>query len=166
MMEKIGEPKRPVGFSRLLYRMPIVFYQLGLGGLMGGRFMYLIHVGRKSGLRRKAVIEVVEYDEVEDVYFLASGWGEGSDWYRNVLTTPEVEAQVGGRRFRGCAEKIDKEGAAELFSRYGKRHPRTLQTLARVMGYSIEANDTEYRALGREIPVVAIHVERDKNRKA
>jgi deazaflavin-dependent oxidoreductase (nitroreductase family) len=126
---------------------------------MGGRFIYLVHIGRKSGLKREAVIEVVEYNEMEDVYFLASGWGEGSDWYRNVLKTPEVEAQVGGRRFRGHAEKIDVEAAAELFSRYGMRHPRTLQSLARVMGYRIEANDMEYRALGREIPVIAIHVE-------
>ena len=158
-MEKIGEPKRPAGFSRLLYRMPIVFYQLGLGSLMGGRCIHLVHIGRKSGLKREAVIEVVVYNEMEDVYFLASGWGEGSDWYRNVLKTPEVEAQVGGHRFRGHAEKIDVEAAAELFSRYGKRRPRTLQSLARVMGYCIEANETEYRALGREIPVIAIHVE-------
>jgi deazaflavin-dependent oxidoreductase (nitroreductase family) len=161
-MEKIGEPKRPTGLSRFLYRMPIALYRMGLGALMGGRFIHLIHIGRKSGLKRETVIEVVEYDAREDVYYLASGWGEGSDWYRNVLTTPEVNAQVGGRRFHGSAEKIDKEAAAELLSRYGKRHPRPLQTLARVMGYRIEPNDTDYRALGSEIPVVAIHVE-DEN---
>jgi deazaflavin-dependent oxidoreductase (nitroreductase family) len=158
-MKKIGEPKRPQGIIRLLYRLPLSLYRLGLGVLMGGRFIHLIHIGRKSGLRREAVIEVIESDSKADVYYLASAWGDRSDWYLNILLTAEVEAQVGGRRFYGRAEKIHRGDAAEVFSGYGRRHPRTLQTLARVMGYQIEAKDEDYRALGDVIPVVAIQVE-------
>ncbi len=160
-MEKIAEPKRPAGLTRVLFRFPIALYRWGLGKFMGGRFMCLTHTGRVSGLRRQAVIEVVEFDEGADVYYLASGWGERSDWYRNVLKTPAVEAQVGRRAFRGRVEKVEPEVAAELFSRYGNRHPQALQTLARVMGYRIQAREEEYRALGRVIPVVAVHVKDD-----
>ena len=159
LMQKLSEPRRPEGLTRFLYRLPLGLYRIGLGALMGGRFMHLIHTGRKSGRRREAVIEVVEFDHSADVYYLASGWGDRSDWYRNILSTPEVEAQVGRRKFSGRAAKMDACVAAELFSRYGERHPRALQALARVMGYRIDADDAEYRSLGRVVPVVAIHVD-------
>jgi deazaflavin-dependent oxidoreductase (nitroreductase family) len=158
-MEKISEPRQPSGFNRMLYRMPLMIYRLGLGPWMGERFIHLVHTGRKSGKLREVVLEVVEYKQEEDTYYLASGWGERSDWYRNILKTPQVEAQVGQRRFRGRAEKVTLDQAAELFSRYGRRHPRALKTLARVMGYRIDASDESYRSLGRAVPVVGVHVE-------
>jgi deazaflavin-dependent oxidoreductase (nitroreductase family) len=161
LMEKIGEPKRPKGLTRALYRIPIALYRMGLGALMGERFLHLTHTGRSTGLKREAVIEVVDHDDRADVYYLASGWGRKSDWYRNVLATPQVHAQVGRRKFQGRAWIVDGEDASALFWRYGNRHPRTLQALARVMGYRIQADDEDYRALGRVVPVVAIHVEVD-----
>ena len=160
-MEKMGQPKRPSGITRWFYRLPIVLYRLGMARLMGNRFIYLAHTGRRTGLQRETVIEVVEHDDAKDIYFVASGWGVRSDWYRNVLATPQVEAHVGNRQFQGKAAQVEKTMAAEVFSRYGERHPRALKALARVMGYRIEANDEDYRALGREIPVVAIRVEAD-----
>ena len=158
-MEKTHEPRPPTGWRRALYRLPVMFYRLGLGTLLGGRFIHLIHTGRKSGLRREVVLEVVEHVAGDDIYYLASGWGESSDWYRNILKNPQIDGQVGGRAFRGHASPVQPEHAAEVFSRYGQRHPRALKTLARGMGYRIEANDQDYRALGRAIPVVAIDVE-------
>jgi deazaflavin-dependent oxidoreductase (nitroreductase family) len=157
-MKKTHEPKRPKGWTRTLYRLPLTLYHIGLGSLMGGRLIHLIHTGRKSGVEREVVLEVVEHVDQEDLYYLASGWGKASDWYRNILMTPRVEAQVAGRKFRGRASPVSPEQAAEVFSRYGQRHPRALQTLARGMGYRIEATDEDYRALGLVTPVVAVHV--------
>jgi len=160
-MEKTHEPKRPKGWMRALYRFPLKFYHVGLGVLMGGRFIHLIHTGRESGLRREVVLEVVEHVDRDDIYYLASGWGKGSDWYRNILKNPRIEAQVGRRKFRGRASPVEPDQAADVFSRYGQRHPRALQTLARGMGYRIEAIDEDYRALGLVTPVVAISVENE-----
>ena len=157
-MEKIREPKLPQGLIRWFYRFPLIFFRLGLGRWMGGRFMHLIHTGRVSGLRREAVVEVVEYEAEADIYFLASCWGKRSDWLRNIQKTPEVEAQVGVRKFMGYATVVNTEKAAEIFTHYGERHPGALQALARVMGYRINASEESYRALGAEIPVVQIKV--------
>jgi deazaflavin-dependent oxidoreductase (nitroreductase family) len=159
-MEKTHEPKRPTGLTRAFYRLPIKLYHAGLGAFLGGRFIHLIHTGRKSGLRREVVLEVVEHVEEGDLYYLASGWGNRSDWYRNVLHTPQVEAQVGKRKFTGRMQAVQPDQAAEVFFHYGQRHPRALQTLARGMGYRIVPEADAYRALGRVIPVVCLHVEK------
>ena len=87
--------------TRWFYRLPIVLYRLGMARLMGNRFIYLAHTGRRTGLRRETVIEVVEHDDAKDIYFVASGWGVRSDWYRNVLATPQVEAHVGNGSLAG-----------------------------------------------------------------
>jgi deazaflavin-dependent oxidoreductase (nitroreductase family) len=141
-----------------MYRLPIGLYRAGLGAVMGDRFLHLTHTGRKTGLLREAVIEVVVFDPQADIYYLASGWGKQSDWYQNILATPSIVAQVGRRKFNGRAVPETAEKGADLFAHYGERHPRALQTLARVMGYRIDATEDEYRALGREVPVVAVHV--------
>lgn len=160
-MEKIREPKPPKGLVRWIYRLPLLFYRAGLNAWMGDRFIHLVHIGRVSGLRRETVIEVVEHDRELDIYYLACGWGSGSDWYRNILKTPDVEATVGKRKFHGRAESMQADFASALFCRYGQLHPQTLQTLARIMGYRIEATDSDYRALGHAIPVIAIQVKEE-----
>ncbi len=38
-------------------RAPIGPYRIGLGGLLGRRFLLLEHVGRRSGLPRHTVID-------------------------------------------------------------------------------------------------------------
>ena len=61
MAVQTRQPKLPSGFSRLMFRLPIYLYKVGLGGLLGGRFLLLNHVGRKSGQPRQAVVEVVRH---------------------------------------------------------------------------------------------------------
>lgn len=69
------DPSR--GLLRFLLRLPILLYHLRLSWLLGNRFL-LKHIGRKSGLLRETVLEVVRYDRDNHVYIVASGWGENS----------------------------------------------------------------------------------------
>ncbi|HKI54146.1 MAG TPA: nitroreductase family deazaflavin-dependent oxidoreductase, partial [Anaerolineales bacterium] len=81
-------------------RLPIFLYRIKLGWLLGDRFLMLTHTGRKSGLPRHTVIEVVKHDKETDTYYVVSGWGEKSDWYRNIRKTPQVTVQSGRRKFQ------------------------------------------------------------------
>jgi deazaflavin-dependent oxidoreductase (nitroreductase family) len=90
--------RKPSGLLRLLLRAPIALYRMGLGGLLGGRFLLLSHVGRKTGKTRQALVEVMRHDQESDRYIVASGWGERSDWLRNVQRAPEVTLVVGRRK--------------------------------------------------------------------
>jgi deazaflavin-dependent oxidoreductase (nitroreductase family) len=156
MPEKIRDVTPPRGLSRFFFRMPIVLFQAGLGWLLGERFLMLTHTGRVSGLKRRVVLEVVRHAQEMDTYFVASGWGTSSDWYRNIQKHPRVSVAVGRRQFEAMARIIPLEEAEEEMLDYAHRHPTTLKQLARMMGYKIGSSEEDIRALGRLIPVVAL----------
>jgi deazaflavin-dependent oxidoreductase (nitroreductase family) len=93
------------------------------------------------------------------VYFVVSAWGEKADWFQNVQANPEVEYQVARRRFEGIAQVLPGEEAGNVFVDYGKRNPRMLQELMRLVGYRIDADEADYRALGGLLPVVRLSPE-------
>jgi deazaflavin-dependent oxidoreductase (nitroreductase family) len=156
-MKKTGEPQPPSGLSRLVLRLPILIYGANLGWMLGKRFLLLNHTGSKSGLQRQVVLEVVKHDADAEIYYIASGYGEKSDWYRNVMENPTVTFKVGNNLYHAKAERLPSEDAQEIILDYGLRHPSTLKGLARFMGYQIEAREKDYRALGRILPIIALH---------
>jgi deazaflavin-dependent oxidoreductase (nitroreductase family) len=124
--------------------------------MLGKRFLLLTHTGRKSGLQREAVLEVVDHDPETGTFFITSGWGERSDWLKNISQNPDVRVQVGNRRFKGRAERLPPDEASKVLVDYAKRHPAALRSLARALGYRIDGVD-DARELGRIIPIVALH---------
>ena len=154
-MKKIKNPEPPSGLSRWVFRFPIWLYRWGLGWMLGQRFLMLTHTGRKSGLSRQTVLEVVKPDPEHQTYYVASGFGEKSDWYRNVMVNTDVTIQVGKKRYSAQAERLSEEDAEEVLMDYARRHPATLHELARFMGYQIDDTEEDYRALGRVLPIIA-----------
>jgi deazaflavin-dependent oxidoreductase (nitroreductase family) len=115
MTDGTATGSKPRGITRFLLRLPIWLYRLRLGWLLGDRFLMFRHTGRKSGLPRYTVVEVVRHDEATGSYVIASGWGEGSDWFRNIQKNPEVVLHTGRRRAPARAERLSHdEAAAEL----------------------------------------------------
>jgi deazaflavin-dependent oxidoreductase (nitroreductase family) len=92
--------------GRALVRAPVWLYRVGLGGLLGGRFLLLTHTGRRSGRRRRVVLEVVGRHEPSGGFLVASGYGARSQWFRNIPEDPRVRFQVGWRRFEGLARPL------------------------------------------------------------
>jgi deazaflavin-dependent oxidoreductase (nitroreductase family) len=155
MPSNFPDVRPPRGLSRIFFRLPILLFRIGLGWLLGEHFLLLTHTGRRTGLPRQAVLEVVRHDPATDTYFVASGWGEKSDWFRNIQKTPEVEIQVGRRRLRAVAERLPLEEAEGELLDYARRHPTAIRSLARMIGYRISGSEEEIRALARRIPIVA-----------
>jgi deazaflavin-dependent oxidoreductase (nitroreductase family) len=155
MVEKIKDVQTPRGLARLAFRLPIWLYRLGLGGLLGTRFLLLTHTGRKSGRKRQTVLEVVRYDEATTTFIVAAGFGPGSDWYRNIRSNPQVTVQCGRRRWKMDARFLTPEQAGEELLNYASSHPLALRELARFMGYRLDGSQEDVRALGQELPMVA-----------
>lgn len=160
MLEKIKDTSTPTGLRRAVYRFPIVLYRLGLGGLLGGRFLLLTHTGRKSGLSRHTVLEVVRYDVEEETYIVASGWGARAQWYQNIRANTGVGIQVGRRRCHARATSLEPAAAEREMLDYGHRNPGAAKFVARLMGYRIDGTDADLRALAALVPFIAMRVER------
>ena len=162
MVKKVDPKLPPTGWRKHLWRAPIHLYKIGLGPLMGKKFLLLNHIGRKSGQVRQAVLEIDRYDPETDTYIVASGFGKKSDWYRNLQKTPEATIQVGRKKLKVKAELLSPEQSAEEMARYAKAHRKAAMNLAGLIGLEVEnPNDPEeWRTIGREyIPFVALHVQ-------
>ncbi|MDH3943976.1 MAG: nitroreductase family deazaflavin-dependent oxidoreductase [Anaerolineae bacterium] len=154
--DKIHTPPRPRGFALAASGFPVWFYRLGLGGLLGKRFLMLVHTGRRSGLPRRTVLEVIRYSEAGDAFFVVSAWGERADWYRNIIKIPEVVVHSGRRRMDARADRLSTaEAAAELAS-YARRYPRAMRIIVERMGYEVVPDEQGFAQLSEVLPVIAL----------
>ncbi|MBK8900418.1 MAG: nitroreductase family deazaflavin-dependent oxidoreductase [Anaerolineaceae bacterium] len=153
---KQAERKPVTGLKKFFFRAPLFLYRIGLGGLLGQRFLLLNHIGRKSGQPRQTVLEVVNHDQAADTYTIASGFGQKSDWYLNILAHPQVEIQVGWRKMAVTAVPLSPEASGQAMVDYARRHPTAAKNLGRLIGYDVSTEE-EYRTVGREsIPFIAL----------
>jgi deazaflavin-dependent oxidoreductase (nitroreductase family) len=136
---------------RWFYRAPIRIYRAGLGRLMGGRFLMLTHKGRKTGLDRYVVLEVV--DHTHDAWFVAAAYGNNADWFRNVKATPTVTVNYKGKSHPAIATVLPQEDAVAVLRRYAMAHPRSAQTLGRLMNVPMVGDMMEAAAT---IPIVKL----------
>lgn len=94
---------------KLFNRFMLLMWRLGLGSFIniwpsvGGRIMVLAHTGRKSGLLRRTP---VNYALVNGDIYCVAGFGQVSDWYRNVKANPAVEVWLPDGWWAGAVEEV------------------------------------------------------------
>lgn len=127
------QPPHPSGLLRILMRFPILLYRLNLGWLLGQRFLLLEHRGRKSGIIRQVVLEVVDHDVQKGSYIVAAAWGHQSDWYKNIKAEPNVTIRVGPMRFPAFAKTLSVDEAAPHLNAYATKHPFAFRQLGSLL---------------------------------
>ncbi|HEY2447384.1 MAG TPA: nitroreductase family deazaflavin-dependent oxidoreductase [Mycobacterium sp.] len=131
---------------RPLMRAPIWVFKARAGAVPGSRLLMLEHTGRTSGVRRYVVLEVVDHP-TSDSYFVASGFGEKAQWFRNIKTNPRVRVYAGSRApMPATARIMTQQEADRALSAYVSRHPRAWErfrpVLERTLGRPITHTDT------------------------
>ena len=127
-LESAGSPR---GLKRLGYRAPIVLYRVGLGFLLGQRFLMLEHRGRRTGETRRTVLEVAA--SRPSALYVAAAWKSSSNWLRNIAADSEVVVYSGRERFHAFARILDEDAARAVLTDYADRHPRTFARLVAFM---------------------------------
>ncbi|HEX5253029.1 MAG TPA: nitroreductase family deazaflavin-dependent oxidoreductase [Mycobacterium sp.] len=132
--------------SRRLVRAPIWIYKARAGALFGSRILLLEHIGRRSGARRYAVLEVVDHPAA-DAYVVASGFGRKAQWFRNIAANPRVRVYVGSHPpAPATARVLDQHEADRTLATYRTRRPRTWEqfkpVLEDTLGVPITDTDT------------------------
>ena len=157
MSPRVPHPRR--GVWRWLARAPLLLYRLGLGGLLGSRFVRLTHYGRKSGRRYHTVVEVAHRDPDTGTVFVVAGFGPRSDWYRNLQVRPETDLTLGRRTYPVRARFLSPDEGAAVLRTYIRQHPVAARNLGRMLlGRPLTPDDLDaatLRAFAAAHPVVA-----------
>ena len=161
---KTREIQPPSGWRLALYRLPVYLYRIGLGGFFGRRFIMLHHTGRHSGQIRHTVLEVVQYDKNTGRYIIASGFGEHSQWYKNLMCHPDAKLECLWKTVDVRAERLNAPEAEREMVSYGKRNPRAAQMVAGLIGYAHDGSEEDLREFSKVVPLIRLTPARATNR--
>lgn len=150
--------KKKSVWSRL-FRAPVYLYHVGLGGLFGKRVMLLTHVGRRSGLRRETVLEVVQYRPHGPEVVVANGFGPNCDWVLNIEAKGGEEVTVGSKHFAAAHRFLEEEEAVEVIEDYERRN-RLIAPVVRtgfswLVGWQYRGGEKDRRRFVQQIPLIA-----------
>ncbi|WP_460725676.1 nitroreductase family deazaflavin-dependent oxidoreductase [Nocardia heshunensis] len=123
--------------TRWFVRAPIRLFRARLGFLFGGRMLLLEHLGRKSGEPRYAVLETVARPDARSV-IIASGFGTGSQWYRNLIAHPACHVSIGFHyRAPATARALTPDEAKPVLAEYKRAHPAAYRELSGIIEAAI-----------------------------
>lgn len=168
LSQKMGErgktvtdisPSKPTRLLKLLFALPRYLYRWHIGWMLGHLCLMITHVGRKTGLKRQTVLEVVHYDPSTQEYIVMSGYGTQSDWYRNIQAQPVVEVQVGRQRFAPHQRMLSSGETLAVLKTYQKNPPLRFHELMRLVGYVHDGTPEGLSELSRFLRGVAFRPE-------
>lgn len=125
--------------NRALVRAPIWLYRLRLGFLLGHRILLLEHRGRRTGVPRYTVLEVIDRPRPGS-YVVAAGFGRRAQWCRNVLADPRVRISVGIHRgVEARAIPLSGPAVSDTLARYRQLHPAAWSVLGPTLSAALDA---------------------------
>jgi len=153
--------RRAAAWLRALLRVPRFLYGGPFAEIMRARCVLLLTTrGRRSGLPRTTA---VSFMPLNNHYVVFSGWGVGSNWYRNVLANQQVSIKVGRTAMRGTARVIeDPSRRVELMRQMQARSsgcgpPMPIRSLLKLTGvFDYQGEIDMAVAAGGTLPVVEI----------
>jgi len=142
-----------------LFRAPVHLYRWHLGWLFGNRCLLLTHMGRRTGLPRQTVLEVVEYRKDGPEVVVVNGFGPASDWLLNIESVGGEEVIVGSQRFRAEHRFLGKEEAARAIRGYEQRNrfiaPIVRAGLSWLLGWQYRGGESDRQRLVEQLRLIA-----------
>jgi len=160
-MSSFGKP--PSGLLKFFFKVPLYVHKMGFGGwekLIGAEWMLIATTGRKTGKRREAMVDVMDYDQSTDTYYIEAAYGARADWYRNIQSNPVFEAQVGRRKFHARAMPLSSTDTGEMLVQFFRRKPAYTRSVMAMVGMKFKDED-ELRTLGSNLTLLAVQPEKE-----
>lgn len=149
--------------KRILHA-PVYLYPLGLGRLLGKRFLLLTHWGRRTGLRHQTILEVMEYRDAggnkkTPEIIVMSGFGRNAGWLRNIEASPAAEITIQSQHFNAAHRFLDEDEAIAVVHNYERKNrfiaPIVRSVLSRLLGWRYGGSESDHRRLVAQLPLIA-----------
>jgi len=161
----IHQPAPPTGELRALLGLPVHLYHVHLGFLLGHRFLLLVHTGRKTGLHRETVLEVVRYDPLTEESLVDAGWGRRTAWLHNVEAGLANEVWTGRQRYAPTYRILPPDESERLFADYERRNrliaPIIQGVLSRLLGWRYDGTPAARRRAVEQLSLVGFRPRAD-----
>lgn len=140
------------GVRKLLFKLPIYLWRMGLARLTPSNFLLLTTQGRKSALPRRTMLE---YSQIGERFYLASGWGARAQWFRNALAAPLVTVQTAhdGTIYGRATRVMEDEELTELYDHMSRTSPFWHRYLA---SWGIEPTVEDFLAKKERLAVLRV----------
>jgi deazaflavin-dependent oxidoreductase (nitroreductase family) len=153
-------PRRPGGILRILLAAPSLLYRVGLGRLLGHRFLLLVHVGRKSGQVHATPLEVVRWTPGDREAVVVAGWGIRTQWLHNVEAGLAKEVRIGGDRYVPVVRRLDLVEADEVLRTYENHNGLPKQivraVIGRLLGWRYDGSPAARRRAVEQLPMLGL----------
>ena len=118
--------------------------------------MLLTTIGRKSGLPRQTPLQ---YEKVDDDYYIASARGKDADWFKNICANPNVHVQIRDLEFDATAEPVtDPIRIANFIELRLRRHPIMIRFIMHLVdGLPLRFNRTDIEKICQGKVMVILH---------
>jgi deazaflavin-dependent oxidoreductase (nitroreductase family) len=145
----------PNGIQRVFYRLPLLAYRLGFGGMMDRlRIAALTTRGRSSG---KARFAALEYRQHGSKVYILSGWGEQANWVRNLEHAPQVTLRRGARVQAGLAAIVrDRSEVFRALTLFYRSNPAYYERIFKRAGQRDSLDALSLPQLANRIIVVRV----------
>jgi deazaflavin-dependent oxidoreductase (nitroreductase family) len=149
-------PRIPVFFWQAMSRFNRgMISRYGSKSKAAGRVLIMTTIGRRSGQPR---LTPLQYEEVNEVYYVASARGVQADWYRNLIANPKVDVQVGDKYFSIIAKLMtDPVEIADFLEIRLKRHPHFMAVMLRLEGLPRNYTRLDLEKFSNRLAIVALH---------
>jgi len=146
----------PSGWQNRAFALPLKLNELGLGRLLGNRFITIAHQGRRSGRTYESVVEVVGYDPDIPEWTMIAAWREHSDWVANLQHRSALSVTVAGRTYdHPGPRRLDVDEALDVLAAYSAAHPLALRAIFRFVGFVDPRRPGGLREVAETTPMFA-----------
>ena len=99
----------------------------------------------------------MQYELIDEIYYIGAADGTRADWYRNILKKAEVKVQVGRELFTARAAVITDISQITEFLEYRlKKHPLMVKLILRLDGLKGSIDREKLRDYAGRIGLVTL----------
>ena len=151
LLGNLAPVEKPGWLLKYLFKIPIGLFLMGLGNWAGPHFLMITTCGHKSGRPRHTPLEFSICSETGQPIIM-SGWGERSDWVRNLRADPRCTLWMGKQRTRVLAVPLSPASAADVIGQYLANTPSMRGYFERFSGVKVDGSREALLAAAPSFP--------------